>query len=82
MWFHMIRPDAEVIGNSLKNTELVRDRIEDFSRTDRHLFAAEIFPVEKTRMRPNRHALITGRGNRLMHRFCVAGVKAARDACG
>jgi len=33
-------------------------------------------------MRPNRHALITGRGNRLMHRFCVASVKAARDAGG
>src|SRR5438034_1130194 len=57
MWFHMIRPDAEVIGNSLKNTELVRDRLEDFSRTDRHLFAAEICPVKESRMPPNRLAI-------------------------
>ena len=82
MWFHMIRPDAEVIGNCLKNTELVGDRIENFSGRDRHLFPAEVLAIEKTRMRPNRHALITGRGNRLMHHFCVAGVKAARDAGG
>jgi len=82
MWFHMIRPDAEVIGNRLKNTDLVGDRIENFSGRHRDVFAAEILPVEKTRMGSNRHALITGCGNRLMHRFCVAGVKPARDARG
>ena len=47
MWFHMIRPDAEVIGNCLKNTDLVGDRIENFSGASPRFVCGRNFPGRK-----------------------------------
>src|SRR5438128_4516207 len=81
VWLHMVRAHAGRIRDRLENSELVRDRVENFLGRYRQFLAAEILSIEKARMRAYGNVAVACGLDCATYGAGITGVKTAGDVC-